>query len=293
MFPEARFICLYRHCMDVIVSILDASPYGLVSFGVEPYVSRQPYNYVLALAEYWLAKAELGLLLEKTYPERCIRVRYEDLVTNAQEEMRCIYRFLGVESGVPDLDFGRVNSQYRWSDGPGDHKIGFTTEVEMGSIGRGRVIPAALIHENLLERINSAMISLEYEPIGAAWNHEPMPCLKDPVPARILREHLLPTLRRGSATQRSGNTTEAVCVALEDVGVTLVVTPRLEDVTTIEGYIGADLVARVNPVLQMALGQLNFGDALRKGLVRKVGAIDPGEESPWKAFETFFDRIRP
>ncbi len=33
LFPKARFICLYRHCMDVIDSALEACPFGLRGYG--------------------------------------------------------------------------------------------------------------------------------------------------------------------------------------------------------------------------------------------------------------------
>ena len=36
-YPKAKFICLYRHCMDVIASGVEACPWGVHRFGFDPY----------------------------------------------------------------------------------------------------------------------------------------------------------------------------------------------------------------------------------------------------------------
>ncbi len=291
IFPNARFICLYRHCMDVIASILDASPFGLVAFGIEPFVSHQHYNYVLGLAEYWLAKAQMSLDLEKDYPEQCIRVKYEDLVMKPEDETERLFEFLGVSSGGSEMDFDNLTSGVPWGDGPGDHKIGFTREVELGSIGRGRSVPVDLLHEGILNRLNIAMKAMDYDPIDQSWNHQPMPYLKDVVPAWLAREYLLNVLRNGKG-DISGSDGDTVRVALEDAGLTLLVTSRREAMELVDGCSDADLIARVDPILRIALGQLNFGQALRNGLIRSVSSektVDP----PRAQFETLFERISP
>ena len=57
IYPQARFICLYRHPMDTIRSGLDACPLGLNGYGFDPYIAGSPGNAVLALARYWLDHA--------------------------------------------------------------------------------------------------------------------------------------------------------------------------------------------------------------------------------------------
>ena len=37
VYPEAKFICLHRHPMDVIASGIEACPWGLANYGFEPY----------------------------------------------------------------------------------------------------------------------------------------------------------------------------------------------------------------------------------------------------------------
>jgi protein-tyrosine sulfotransferase len=54
MYPDAKFICLYRHCMDMIASGIEACPWGLQNFGFEPFAARYPGNNVAAIGSYWL-----------------------------------------------------------------------------------------------------------------------------------------------------------------------------------------------------------------------------------------------
>lgn len=46
VYPEARFLCLYRHPMDVIASGIEACPWGLSGFGFDPYIVGTPGNAV-------------------------------------------------------------------------------------------------------------------------------------------------------------------------------------------------------------------------------------------------------
>jgi protein-tyrosine sulfotransferase len=52
VYPRARFLCLYRHPMDVIASGLEACPWGLAGYGFDPYIAATPGNSVLALARW-------------------------------------------------------------------------------------------------------------------------------------------------------------------------------------------------------------------------------------------------
>ena len=84
LYPEARFICLYRHCMDVIASGIEMCPWGLSGFGFTPYAAQNPGNSVAAIASYWSDCTQAILDFEQRQPDRCHRVRYEDLVTDAE-----------------------------------------------------------------------------------------------------------------------------------------------------------------------------------------------------------------
>jgi Sulfotransferase family len=96
LFPGVRFICLYRHPMDVIASGLESCPWGLKGFGFEDYAAGSPTNAVLALARFWADHTGEILAPEHRYPDRCHRVRYEDLATDPEGIADGIFAFLGV-----------------------------------------------------------------------------------------------------------------------------------------------------------------------------------------------------
>src|ERR1700722_1315284 len=97
IYPGTRFLCLYRHPMDVIRSGLDACPFGLRGYGFDEYIAGSPGNAVLALARYWLDHATLIDSVEQAHPDRCHRVRYEDLVEDPESVMQDVYAFIGAE----------------------------------------------------------------------------------------------------------------------------------------------------------------------------------------------------
>jgi hypothetical protein len=82
MFPEARFIHLVRDGRAVAASLLplDWGP-----------------NNALHAAEFWMARCAAGLAAESQLgPERVLRVRYEDLVSDPGPTLRRIADFAGL-----------------------------------------------------------------------------------------------------------------------------------------------------------------------------------------------------
>jgi hypothetical protein len=167
VYPGARFICLYRHPMDVIASGMEACPWGLSGFGFDPYIAMTPGNSVLALARFWIDNAFMTLSAEEKYPDRCIRVRYEDLVTNPETTAAKVFEFLGVapEPGISATCFSAERERY----GPGDQKIWFTSSISADSIGRGWSIPAGLIGPQVLAGMQELTGKLGYVPVDGTW----------------------------------------------------------------------------------------------------------------------------
>src|SRR5215471_466785 len=52
LYPQAKFVCLYRHCMDVIASGVEVCPWGVHRFGFDPFVAQYPGNSVAAIGAY-------------------------------------------------------------------------------------------------------------------------------------------------------------------------------------------------------------------------------------------------
>ena len=143
IWPGARFICLYRHPMDVIASGIEASPWGLTSYGFEPYIGSPPDNNVAALARYWLDYTTSIVAAEERFTDRCLPVRYEDLVTDPDGQIARILEFIGATPapGIVARCFGPEHQRF----GPGDYKIWNTSGVSADSVGRGWTMPAGKI----------------------------------------------------------------------------------------------------------------------------------------------------
>lgn len=167
VYPEAKFICLYRHPMDVIASGVEACPWGLNHYGFEPYAANAPGNSVLALARYWADHVGAILAVEDKYPGKCHRVRYEDLVADPDAVAEGIFGFLGLPS-VRGIS-ARAFSRERERTGPGDFKIWNTSQITDDSVGRGWSVPADLIQAPLTSTINKLVGRLGYVPIDANW----------------------------------------------------------------------------------------------------------------------------
>jgi hypothetical protein len=173
VFPDARFICLYRHPMDVIASGIEACPWGLRGFGFDPYAANTPGNSVLALAKFWADHATTILGIEDRFPDRCHRVRYEDLVTDPGVVADGIFDFLGVRRipGIQEACFAPERERL----GPADYKIWNTTKITAASMGRGWSLPANRIDQPVLTTVNELADRLGYLRIDQTWGASSTP----------------------------------------------------------------------------------------------------------------------
>jgi protein-tyrosine sulfotransferase len=184
IFPKTKFICLYRHCMDVIDSVHEACPWGLRGYGLEEYAALHPSNSVAAVADYWATNTLAIAEFERQYPQSCLRVRYEDLVRDPDTQAKQIFTFLG-EEPVPV-----AGSALRLADreqvGPSDHKIWETSSVHASSVGRGVRVPPGAIPPPVVEMINELLDELGYQTIDEHWDEQPVsPALAgQPAPPR-------------------------------------------------------------------------------------------------------------
>jgi hypothetical protein len=166
VFPEAKFICLHRHPMDMIASGIEACPWGITNYGFEPYIAGSPGNSVLALARYWADHAAAILAVEDKHPLSCHRVRYEDLVDDPDAVTGKIFEFLGLPpvEGVSSLCFSGERERF----GAGDFKIWNTSQITGESVGRGWSVPANLMAA-VTPTVNQLADRLGYVHVDDAW----------------------------------------------------------------------------------------------------------------------------
>jgi hypothetical protein len=170
IWPDAKFICLYRHVMDVVASGLEACPWGLDGFGFDRYSSQYPTNNVAAVGAYWVGSIGRIIDFEKKIDDRALRVRYEDLVADPESVASRIFSFLGLPEvpGISDSCFTSAHD----ANGPSDPKIWFTKEVSVASVGRGSDVPANRLPPILRSSINEALAELGYVTVEDDWNSE-------------------------------------------------------------------------------------------------------------------------
>lgn len=169
--PSTRYVVLYRHIMDVMASALDGAPWGFSRYAFGSAVAGTPDNWIAGLAAHWQWHTAAALQWEAANPGLCLRVRYEDLVTEPERTICDAFGFLGVSADATVVARGLGNQD--WNSGPGDHKILDTTRVHAESIGRGRRVPASLIPAELRASINEQLDRLGYPVVGPFWNLEP------------------------------------------------------------------------------------------------------------------------
>jgi hypothetical protein len=166
-YPEAQFVCLYRHCLDVIVSAVEACPWGLTGYGFDQYAERSRGNNVAAVALAWLDRTRPIIDFQERHPDRCHGIRYEDLVTEPEEATEALFDFLGVQR-VPGITAACFAADHEVR-GPGDHKIWFTTSISRASLGQGIRVPLELLPPEMRTEINQTLAQLEYRLVDDHW----------------------------------------------------------------------------------------------------------------------------
>lgn len=164
VFPDAKYICLHRNCMDVVYSLFEASRMGIYVDHV--YYARNN-NQVSVYVDSWVDKTSRLLTFEKENAQQCIRVRYEDIVTNPAETLKPVFEFIGVTWDEKLLD-SVFSSPHE--NGYGDLKVMFTKEIKKASIGNGSAISSRQILDELPKKMNDLLARLDYPLVGEDWD---------------------------------------------------------------------------------------------------------------------------
>jgi protein-tyrosine sulfotransferase len=164
LLPDAQFILLHRHCLDFAMSCLRACLYGFFLGVVEEYVRKDHKNTLRAVIRAWEETTRELLAFEAEHGKRCLRLRYEDLVTAPAESLGRICEFLGVELDPRILE--RVfTSPHPQRASHGDPAVLYARTVVDRSIGTGANINPAMMKtlpEDLWRRMNEVLERLGY-----------------------------------------------------------------------------------------------------------------------------------
>ena len=176
-------MCLYRHCMDVVASGLEAARWGFNGVWFRSIPRLSPDNLVRALTSYWVDKVMHQLQFERAHPEQCLRIFYETLAAWPERTMGTVFNFLKLPWNNDLIKFGSIGLGEL---GPGDHKAPYTDEIVSDSIGSGCIIPVKLIPHNLLTTVNGCLRELGYPLIDDRWDQLPSPFV---LPGRLHKSH--------------------------------------------------------------------------------------------------------
>ena len=261
VFPDARFVCLHRNCLDFVMSGLRASSWGFAAYGFERYVRESPGNTVRALVRYWCDHTSALLSFERENPSACVRVRYEDVAGDTEATME---RLLASLTLPPDPRLAERAFRRPHDFGSGDHKIPFTSGVSDGSVGTGRRVPAALIEPDLRARMNRLLGSLGYDQVGDDWN------VSAGADVRPAGGHVLESVPVVMCDHLPG---PRVLVVLEDARQRWSLELDTGVVSECDGRCAHDgrLLTDTRTVRGLLADEINLGDALRNGTVRAQG----------------------
>lgn len=165
VFPQAKYICLYRNCLDVAYSCIKFNPLGYMN-ELYAYVQKCPTNFVAAMIDNWQEKTGKLIAFEQAHASRCIRINYESLVLQPEQVLAKLFGFLGEswDAGLIDAIFRVPHDQ-----GEGDMKVWFSGKINKDSIGNGTAIPFTAIPNELMVEVDRLHRQLGYPTVEALY----------------------------------------------------------------------------------------------------------------------------
>jgi hypothetical protein len=194
VFPDARYICLHRHCLDVVRSCLEFYGHTPPKQVLE-YFDRHQGDPVAAWIERWCVYTSRLLALEADQPQSVMRVTYEQVVANPDAVLQPLLAFLGVD-WVPGLAEHVFSTPHVL--GRGDPKIAASAAVGADRVGKGWQLDLSGAPDTLLERMRTLLQTLGYvdQPRGHAPADETAPRVEVTSVAELFTEHFPRQLAR-------------------------------------------------------------------------------------------------
>jgi hypothetical protein len=145
--PHAAVLCVYRRCPDVITAIVQASPWGLRSPALMPYLLSYPGNNVAATAAYWANQTDELLTFEKGNATHTRRIRLEDITADPVTALTALRDWLKLSPASPPGLPQRPSSP------------------QQAPLSPFAEIPTEMIPATLHQRINRLHAELGYQPL--------------------------------------------------------------------------------------------------------------------------------
>ncbi len=156
LYPEARHVCLYRHGLDVVVSAMRLA--GRIP-PVQRWIRQSSGHALTGTIRWWCEMTREILACEHRSPERCFRIRYEDLVADPGRALPPLFAFLGLawDERLLDTVFSAEHEL-----GHEDPNIRFTGRIHQDSLGTGADLPLAEVPDETLDEMRRLLAELGY-----------------------------------------------------------------------------------------------------------------------------------
>ena len=165
VFPDAKYICLHRHAMDVVHSCLEISRWSLMQDQLN-YVCQNSGSIVGGMVQNWVEKTRQILDFEQEHPEQCFQIKYESYVLNPVDTLAPMFEFLGVEWNPAMLD-SVFSVQHDL--GFEDSKVAYSNRIHQNSIGKGAQVNTFSVSPHLMKQMNELLATLEYPIVDPDW----------------------------------------------------------------------------------------------------------------------------
>lgn len=279
VFPDAKYICLHRNCMDVVHSCIEVSSRNGFMIDFAPYLTKNPQNLIAAMVDSWTDKTRKLLAFERANQGKCFRITYESLVVDTVPTLEPMFAFLGLRFAPRLLDSVFLVPH---DEGPGDGRMRFSKEISRRSLGKGSKVARALIPTDLLEQMNAVLSELDYPTVDPDWNSAPSPYLpRESVMDKsegvttveeIFRRHLPALLKRKRERAAEINVVCKFAISGEGGGSWLV-NPAEQSIQKDRGEVKPDCVVTVtaSDFIDMVTGKQNAMSAFDRGKIRVTG----------------------
>jgi hypothetical protein len=271
VFPEARFVCLYRHAFDVVQSLLKGMMHRLPE--LNPYLITHKVHQVSAALDYWNGRTLAQLAIEAKAPDRCVGVRYEDLVANPEESVRRVFSSLGLSWNEALLKevFTAPHDQGRQ-----DHLIVLTRSIHGESVGGGHDLPLDGVPPEVLSATRQLLKALGYpERPQPASRPTPADTPGTPswTPHWLFETHLTERMRTEPASVKAIRSSVRFEI-LGDGGGTWVVDPQQRKVLTGQAPASCKIEISAADLFAVASGSLHPFKANEQGRLQFHGNIN-------------------
>jgi len=267
-FPEAAFLCLHRHPLDLIRSGFESTRFGKLKFDLWDYQSG---------VDFCVEQTHLLLQFEKANQDRCFRLHYEDLVKDGPAVLAQAFHFLGVESEAEIVKKAFITKH---EHGPGDPKAEFASRIYNTSIGRGAEIVTLLsdVSTASKNRLKDLIVELGYPRtdllpasfVTNEWSTHKGDTVSPIFPSveELFRTHFPARLQRNNELQGSvkflvkGNGGGTWTINLDNDPAVFAPVNEESDCT---------VTIRSDDLLRLATGELNVGECYLQAKLRVAG----------------------